>query len=54
MGAVLFAGTAAFMFAVALILFGIGGADGFVIAAVLAGLLALSLSIVARFGQPRR
>ena len=54
MGAVLAAGTATFLFAVALVLFGIGGADRFVIGAVLAGLLFLSAAVLARFAAPRR
>ena len=54
MGAVLAAGTAAFLFFVALVLFGIGGADRVVIGAVLAGLLSLSFAVLARFAAPRR
>ena len=54
MAPVLLAGTATFLFAVGLLLFGIGGADRLVIGAVLAGLLALSFAILARFAAPRR
>jgi TM2 domain-containing membrane protein YozV len=54
MAPVLLAGAATFLFAVALLLFGIGGADRFVIGAVLAGLLALSFAVLARFAGPRR
>jgi hypothetical protein len=51
---VLAAGTATFLFLGALVLYGIGGADRFVIGAVLAGLLFLSASVLARFAAPRR
>ena len=54
MGAVLAAGTATFLFVIALVLYLIGGADRLVIGAVLAGLLALSASVLARFAAPRR
>ena len=54
MASVLLAGTATFLFAVALVLFGIGGADRLVVGAVLAGFLALSFAVLARFAQPRR
>ena len=54
MAPVLLAGTATLLFAIALLLFGIGGADRFVIGAVLAGLLALSFAVLARFAEPRR
>ena len=52
--AVLGAGTAVVLFLVALVLFGIGGADRLVVGAALAGLLALSFAVLARFGTPRR
>ena len=54
MAAVLFAGTAAFLFFIALALLGIGGADRLVVGAVLTGLLSLSFSVLARFGAQRR
>ena len=54
MGAVLAAGTATLLFLIALVLYGIGGADRFVLGAVLTGLLFLSASVLARFAVPRR
>jgi hypothetical protein len=54
MAAVLFAGTAGFLFFIALALFGIGGADRLAVGAALAGLLSLSISVLARFTEPRR
>jgi hypothetical protein len=54
MGAVLAAGTATFLFLIALVLYGIGGADRVVLGAVLAGFLALSFAVLARFATPRR
>ena len=54
MAAVLFAGTAAFPFFIALVLFGMGGVDRNAIGAALAALLSLSIAVLARFSQPRR
>ena len=53
MAAVLAAGTATFLFLIALVLYGIGGADRVVIGAALAGLLFLSAAVLARFAAPR-
>jgi hypothetical protein len=54
MATVLLAGTAAFLFFIALVVFLIGGWDRLMVSAVLAGLLSLSLSVLARFSAPRR
>ena len=53
MAPVLLAGTASVLFLAALVLYGIGGADRLAIFASLAGVLALSLAVVARFAEPR-
>ena len=54
MAAVLFAGTAAFLFFIALLLYGIGAADRLMVGAVIAGLLSLSISVLARYNELRR
>ena len=52
--AILAAGTAVVFYLIALVLYGLGGADRLVFGAVLAGLLAMSFAVLARFvARPR-